>query len=434
MWKRLLSNITHNFALKLGSVIIAVFVWYLAVYYSDPQETQSFSVRVEVTNESYIANGKQVYYIDDEYKSVTVYVTANSSTLKRINSSNLSVTADLTQIVDFDRTPVMVPLSASCSAASDVTISLSKSAIPIEIEDVASKDLPITVLTGDTSPDKDYEIGSMTPSVESITVSGPESVISTIDSVVAYVDVTNMSEDATVTGRLSFIDKDQNEISQDIIDDDVTIVDNISNITVNIELWQKQSGVKFNINYSGEPAEGYMVYDITTSPDEITVAGSEDALKKLAANNYMIDISADKIDISNANKDVSVDVVLTDLLPENIKVASSMNQYVTVNFTILPIDSREFKFDVDRIQTQNLAENLSVSYTQTNLTIKVRASSGYSLDNLTTDSISAYINLANYTAGESSVPVSVVLPEGYELVEQPTIDVTIKEKVKEATN
>ena len=274
MIRSLLSRITHNFPLKLASVLLAVVLWYAAIYYSDPKETRSYSVHVDVINESYIASGKQVFYIDEAYRTVTVYINDNASKLNRINENYITVTADLTQIVDFDRDPVMVPLSVSCQGISATNISLSRKTIPISIETVADKELPITVSTGDTVPNKNYEIGSMTPEVSSITVSGPESIISQIDSVVATVNVTNMRTDGEKTATLSFINKDQNQISEDLINDSVTIQGDYSKLSVYVELWKKRSGITFNINYSGKPAPYFKVYQTSSFPEEITVAGN----------------------------------------------------------------------------------------------------------------------------------------------------------------
>lgn len=114
MKTNLLSKLTKNLALKIISVVIAIVIWYVVVDFNDPIETESYSVRIEVTNESYISNGKQIYRIADEYKTVTVYIKGNRSKLKRVQSGNIKVTADLTQIVDLERDPVTVPLQASC--------------------------------------------------------------------------------------------------------------------------------------------------------------------------------------------------------------------------------------------------------------------------------------------------------------------------------
>ncbi len=433
MWRKILDKITHNFGYKLISLLIAIVVWYIAVQYSDPQQTKSFTVRVTVENESYIENGKQVYYIDDNYKTVTVYATANSSKFKYINENTIIVTADLTQIVDFEKDPVMVPLSVSCAGVSQTDLSLSRQTIPITIENVASKELPMTVTTKETTPANNYEIGKLTPSVDRIIVDGPESVISQIDSVVAEIDVTGLMLDSELTAKLKFIDKSQNEMSEDKINDDITIEGDIKTVTVAVELWRKRSGVLFDINYSGEPAEGYQVYNIYTAPDELTVAGDNIALDTLAQNGNVIEIPAEKIDISGCSTDQTFEVDFSDVMPENLKVASSMNETVTVYFTIMPVDSREYQVDVDEIVTKNLDSSLTVSYDQTAVAVKVQGVT-QNLDSLDESGIILIADFTDMTVGDYTITPSVSLPDGYQLVDSVVLNVHIKEKAEKESS
>ena len=220
----LLSKLTKNLALKIISVVIAIVIWYVVVDFNDPIETESYSVRIEVTNESYISNGKQIYRIADEYKTVTVYIKANRSKLKRVQSGNIKVTADLTQIVDLERDPVTVPLQASCPGFSMSDITLSRATIPIVIENVASQEFPVTVTTGDTSPGKDYEVGVLTSNPDRVTINGPESIVNQIESVVAKIDVTGMTQDGIKSAELKLYDKNQVEIEESTIKDHLTSV------------------------------------------------------------------------------------------------------------------------------------------------------------------------------------------------------------------
>ena len=156
--------------LKLLSLLIAVVIWYVVVDLNDPVETTTFPVKVTVENEGYINNGKMNYYIDDAYKTVNVFLKANRSTLKHITADNITVTADLTQIVDMDLDPVMVPLSATCSGVPQSGITLSRSTIPITIETIATNTFPVIVDTGGSSPSQEYEVGSMTPNPDQVEI------------------------------------------------------------------------------------------------------------------------------------------------------------------------------------------------------------------------------------------------------------------------
>ena len=423
-----LSRLTHNLSLKIISLLIAIVIWYAVVYASDPKETQSYNVRVQVTNETYIANGKQVYSIDDEYKTVTVYVRGNRSELDKLTAENISVTADLTQIVDLERTPVTVPLSVNCRGFDRRALTLSRATIPIVIENIASKEFPVTVSTGETMPGKNYEIGSMTASPESVVINGPESIVNNIESVVARIDVTNMTFDRTKSAKLVLIDRNQNAMSETIVNDDLTFDGGMPEIRVAVELWRKVSGITFNLNYSGEPAQGFMVGSISSVPEEITLAGTADAIAALEAAGNVIEIPGDRIAFTGTEySDTTFSVDISDLIPENMKLSSSAKNVINVTASIMPFGSRTYTLDMDEITVEGLAANRTVSYDQASVELRVQGAVE-DLKELQETVLSASLDVTGLAIGDYTLPLKVELAEGCSLVNEVTISVHIKEK------
>ncbi len=422
--KKIAGWLSNNFALKIVSLIIAIVIWYAVVYNNDPVITQSYQVRVEVTNESYIENGKQVYMIEDEYKTVTVYLSGNRSSLERITEDDITVTADLTQIVDLDRDPVMVPLSVSCRGFDANSMSLSRTTIPISIENVASKELQVSVVTGDGAVDNNYEIGSLTPNTSTITIYGAESIITSIDSVILRIDIDGLSISSVVNGTLVFIDSSQNEISDIIIEDDITIEGGDPDVGVRVELWRKRTNIDIEVEYSGETAYGYEVTNISTTPDTLTIAGSTAALELLLENGNKITIPAEEVDVTGAIEDFSVEVELDDYLPEDTKLSSTMNNTVIIYVTVMPLGSLELDYNVEDIEVKNLDEAYSLTYNTQEVSIGVTGTQG-NLITLTTDQISASIDLENLTEGEHIVELEVNLPDGYELVNDISLTINL---------
>ena len=115
MKKKILKKLLNNLPLKILSILIAIVIWYVVVSVNDPIVKERFDVPVQVTNEAYIAAGKKTYQIAEEYQTVTVTVTDNNSVVSRLKASDITVTADLTQIVTMDTNPVYVPIKAACS-------------------------------------------------------------------------------------------------------------------------------------------------------------------------------------------------------------------------------------------------------------------------------------------------------------------------------
>ena len=210
-------------------------------------------------------------------------------------------------------------------------------------------------------------------------------------------------------------------------------------IDVTIELWRKQTGVQLEAEYSGTPEQGYQVTEITTTPEEITVAGTEKALSELAANGNVVTIPADLINIDGQSRDTDITVNIDELLTDEpeLKITSSA-ETVTVHVSILPNGSQEFQLDVDQIQTTNLASNLTVLYDQTQIPVRIKASDE-NLEKFDTSMLLATIDLSGLTAGDYTVPVQIQLPSNYELVnekdeENEENEVTVTVHLREKTD
>jgi len=429
MQTRIPKIIRNNFGLKVVSVLISIVIWYSVVRVNDPVITRSFTVSVTFTNQTYIQSGKQTYTVDDSYNSVIVYIKGNRSEIRRIEASDIKVTADLTQIVSMDTKPVMVPLTVQCNGVDPSNISMSRTAVPITIESIASKELPVTVDTADTTPAKNFEVGEATANPSKIVVSGPESTINRIDSAVAQIDVTDMTADATVKGTVHLYDKSQNEISQDTIDNEITFDTGSQDVTVAVDLWQKKSDVSLQVNYSGQPKSGYQVSGITTVPETITVVGDDEALSELTNSGNKITIPADAVSVDGASDDVTKEIDLSEIITGNMRVAETASRTATVTITILPENTKEVALDVDKITINNLADNLTVTYDQTELTIRVRGTKTL-LDGVTADAVSASVDLSGYKEGDYTVPVSVTLPDGTSLSGNVSILLHVKQSAK----
>ncbi|MEE0956094.1 MAG: CdaR family protein [Eubacterium sp.] len=430
MAKKLLKSLKNNLGLKILSVVIAIIIWYVVVDVNDPVETSTYQVRVTPANESYIENGKQIYRIDDAYKTVQVYVKGNRSKLKKVTADNISVIADLTQIVDLNKDPVMVPLTATAPGISSANITLSRTTIPITIENIASVELPVSVDVGSSVPGTDFEIGSLTPNPETIIINGPESVINKLGSVIATTDVTGMTADGTKEASLKLLDKNGEEVSEDTIQDDLTFDGGVPEETVIVDLWSKASDIGFDVQYAGTPAQGYQVGSISTTPATVTLAGTDKALEGIEESGSKLTIPSDLITVAGASTDVTATVKMSDILPEDTKLATGQADTVTVKITILKNDSKEMSLDVDNIATEALASDLTIGYDQSELKFIVEGSKT-ALSSLTSDSVSAAIDLsALKEEGDYIVPVTIELPSGLTVTDDVEITIHLKKKAE----
>lgn len=418
-------KLTNNLSLKIVSVLIAIIIWLVVSSSNDPVQTRAYNVKINVTNSDYIYDAGKTFRIDDEDQVVTVYVTAKQSILDR--NSDLTATADLTQIVNMDSDPAYVPVQiASIPGVAMENVTVLPKTVPVSIEDVKTKEFVITV-TSQGEPENGYVVGECIPSREKVTIRGPESIIDKIKNVVAYVDVAGMSHSYQKETALTIFDLNGDSMSEESMSYlEYLDLESGRTVDVDVELWKVVDGVKVKANYSGKPAYGYQVDKVTMNPETITVAGSEEALKVLEDNDWTVEIPGDLVNVDGVSEDLEASVKLNTILKEEdgYKIPESATQSVLVKVAVLPYGSKEYELKTSEVTTYGLASNLRLSYNQDQIMVRVRGSAS-DMAALKKSDIQLSIDLTGKEAGEYVIPVTVGLPSGYEQVDSVLVTVQL---------
>lgn len=420
-------SLMNKFTLKILSLAIAVLIWLIVRNVQDPVIVQTFyDIPVTLVNESYLSNNMKIPLLIDGDDTVKVRIKAEESVIKELKKEDIVAQADMTQIY-MDATPKMVPVEVTCKGIADDNITVTPRNIQVDIENQTSVEKTIAVNTGDTTPDKDYEVGSLQANPEKVTISGPESIINKIDKVVAKIDVTGMKEsNVELDSELKIYDKNQDELSEKQLSylNLAGVQDN--KIKIQAQFWKVQKNVKIGSEYSGSPQYGYEVDSVSVVPETLSLAGTDEALQKLAVEGNTLTIPASYIDVSGKDSDFDVKVDISELLPENMKLARDINSTVIATVKILPYNSRDYEVSPTQIKVENKPENMNYKFEPDKIVARIKAKEE-DLDNLKTDDIQMKFDLKDAKAGENTLPVTVTLPEGYELVEDITVKVALIE-------
>ena len=241
----------------------------------------------------------------------------------------------------------------------------------------------------DTKPERGYEIGNLVSSPEKIRITGPTSLINKIDKVTASVDVSGASSDVTRETDVTVIDKNGEQFSSQ----DMSYL-NVSKVYVTARLWKVRTDVKISAECSGTPADGYQVEGVTTTPNVISVSGSDEALHALAEQNNTVWIPAEAIDISGRDKDCEDKINISDYLPEG----STVCEVPTKN-----------------IKVENVPDGMQVAFDAAQVELRVKKTKE-DLGDLKEKNIKASIDLKDKKEGTYEVVVDIEIPEGYDLV------------------
>ena len=227
------------------------------------------------------------------------------------------------------------------------------------------------------------------------------------------------TEDITTEKDVKIIDKNGEEFT----DSDMSYL-NVSRVYVTAKLWKVQADVKIKAGYSGSPKSGYQVESVSTTPNVVSVAGSEEGLATLKEQNNTITIPDYVADISDRDSDFEEKINISDYLPDGLKLTSDSSEDMFVRVNVLPIGSSVCEVPTKNIVVNHAPDGMQVSFDTANIEVRVQKTDS-SLDDLTEDQIKASIDLSDVGEGSHEVPVSIEIPDGYELVDDVTTGVEV---------
>ena len=418
-------KITDNIPLKIMSVAVAVVLWLIVVNIDNPIGTNYYTINdVELINKEYVESSDTIGKMcmpEQNQDSIKIAITASKKIRDKIKVTDISAVADLQQAVSLDTNPVMVPITVTCSVpgVSSNDIKVTPQNLSVNLDEKETQEFVVNVSRGDTKPGKDYEVGSLTANPEKVRITGPKTLVNKIDKVNATIELDGNTQDFNLT----IIDKNQEALSDSEMNS--LRIENNAKVVVTARLWKIRQGVGISASYVGTPADGYEVGSVKTVPDTISVAGSTEGLESLAENNNVITIPADSIDISGESKDVEKKISLNNLLPDNVKLTSDSSEDVWVTVNILPVGSKEFDIPTKNIEVKNKPDDLQVTFETAQIELRIKSDTKNMDDLDAKKDIKLSIDLDGKKEGNYEVPVKVVLPDGYETVEDVTTEVVI---------
>jgi len=342
-------RLTRNIGLKIASLLVAVFLWFVVVNVTDPVITKTYSnVPVKIINSSVIENeGKTIEVIDDSNIISVVTVKASRNTIQELGSSidNIVAVADLNNLSK-DGTTVPVELSTSKYSDKIDSIRGTSSNIYVKIENRKTIQLPVSATTsGDI--ESGYILGSVLPNTNQVRISGPESVIDTITSANVDVQVTGFTGDISTQAEIALYDEKGNEVSKD----NLTL--NVREVRVDVEILATK---KVPIYYatSGIPADGYeLTGEVEVNPEVVTIAGSAATISTINS----INVPSADLNVTGEHSNMMAVLDLNDYLRDGIRLAdASASSNVTFTIYIEQTTTGDYSVSSKNISFENVPE------------------------------------------------------------------------------
>lgn len=302
-------KLTNNLGLKILAVLIASLLWLIAININDPVGQQTYTVTVQMVNLSKLTDNNKYVEVLEGSDTIRVTVRAARSVLSELSDKNITAIADVDKLTEGNYIPI--ELSCTKNSVDEDDLKADKDYLRVSVENIKRRQLPISVDVQGT-PAENYLLNSTSTAQNAVSISGPESVVNTVNTVSVEIDITNANSDVNISLPIHLYDDEGKEII------DKRISKNISDVQTTASIWLIK-GVPIEYGYVGTPADGYEVDgNLTSTISYINIAGKQSLLKNI----QKIDIN-DALDITGATRNIEEEIDIKKFLPDGVIIPDS---------------------------------------------------------------------------------------------------------------
>ena len=384
----------------LLSVVIAFCLWaYVITFVSSEREGTFSGVAVSFQGEAMLEE-RNLMVVSEEKPEVTLTLYGNRRELNKLDSSNITIIADLSKIGE----PGIHSLSYNVYYPGDIpgnafTVqSQYPSMVKVEVERRITKDVPVNVAY-EGSVQKDYIADKENAELDnpSVRITGPASVIDQITQAKVLVNLQDKSESFIESYRFTLCNAQGDPVDAKMVEA------NIAEVSLTLYI-KRVKEIKLTVNVVDGGGATKATSDIDIDPEVIKVAGNETALKDIN------EINLGTINLGELTKDSEKDFEIN--LPDGLEnLSGKTSAKVTVKFPELTATS----ITITDFAELNVPEGMEVEFITEELTVNVRGPKAL-VKKMTAANVSATVDFANAEAGTSTFKVNVVMGDGFRSV------------------
>ena len=415
MMKKLQELLCKDLGWKLLSIAIATILWFMVINIDQPIGTRDYSRPLSIRNIEVLTDRGLTIGNLEELKNtkITVKVKAQRTALDRLSQNPEWITAavdlsELSYAVNGD--VIALPVTVSIQGGNTYGISSkSPAVVEVEVETMASKELPVEVyLNGDL--DEGTYLSEPLLSAETVLVTGPSTLVDTVTSVRATVTAEDIEKTPDIMATLTCYNAAGMIVKGVFIDPE--------EIMVSYALHDMKQ-VPLQVEITGSPAPGYQVGNIYCRPQYAALIGSAEALDRIAS------LQLDSINVSGLTTSTTRTFHLMDYLPEGVTLMDESGKS-TVEVTVEISEQSQKQLTLPASGLKIIGQENGKEYILHGDAHITLSGDGPALESIQADDLQGSINVNGLSAGDHKVMIHASLPDGF-LMNPSYITVTVKE-------
>ncbi|MCF6462304.1 CdaR family protein [Clostridium sp. Cult1] len=384
----------NDLTLKIFALVIAIILWSYVMSEVNPPFTSEFkNVNVDFINESALEK-QGLVVMEPKNANIRVSVSGRRSEVLQVSGSDIIAQVDLN---GYSEGNVKVPVYVQ--VPSDVRIvDYSPKEILFKFDKIIRRDSPVAVETQGNLP-KGYVLGTPEVKPQSVYIEGPRTWINSVAKAVAFVKVTDKTEDIKATVPIKVVDDEGNDVRG--ISKEQNVVD------IFIPVYQTKK-VPIELQTESQLPDNYEIVNVNINPSTIEIKGKKANLSGVSS------ISTKPIDINSliGNRNVPVELEL----PEGVSLVDP-NQKVTITLNIDETITQTFDYTLKDVEIVNLDTSLNIDEEELNrpFTITIKGSSS-KINSLEKEDIDLRLDLRDLEEGTHKVNPEIIAEDGIEII------------------
>lgn len=378
----------------LVSVAIALGLWMYVITVVSPGSTGTIhNIPVVFTGET-VLNERGLIITSNTNVDVDLTLYGNRSDLRQVDSSNITLTVDLTRVYDPGKQQLEYTISYPGSVASNAFTVENQSPryINVTVEKLAKQEIPVEVqYTGSLPEDYVSDKGNIVLSVPSISVSGPQSVVEKIASARIVVDLTDRTESISEDYRFTLLDAAGEPV------DAALITVNTEEVHVDLKI-QRIKFLDLVVTVVNGGGATDKTTEVVITPEKIQVSGSEAAMEALGDT-----IHLGTINLAEYPMDAVINLPIP--LPDTVTNHSNITE-AKVELKFLGLATKEVT--VEKIELINVPEGMEAELITEVVTVAIRGPQA-DVAKLTTESVSIQVDMSSAAPGTATYKVTIVI-------------------------
>ncbi len=383
------------------SLLVAFSLWlYVVNNISQEDDTTFYNIPVVMKGEA-VLNERNLMITAISDQTVDLHLSGTRSDLNKVNSGNITVEVDLSNIeepgerIELNYSRFSYPSDVPNGAF--VVESKNPGAVYIDVDYRRTKEIDVEVkYTGVRSDGYIYDTENAELDSPKVTVSGPAGVVDQISDAVIEVDLTEREESFSESFRYTLCDDAGEPV------DAQQITTNVEEVRLDMAIQKiKLITLRADLSYGGGATTTNTIVSI--KPEVIQVSGGEAVLAELG-DTYTVG----PINLADLDK-TSNELEFAITLPEGIVNQTGVTEAtVTVRFTGLK--TREIV--LEEIGMVNVPAGMTAEIINANLAVKVRGPAAQ-IDELTAEDIKAVVDFSSAEIGNATYRVNLSFAPGF---------------------